>query len=221
MLAWLIVFRPPKLPRTDQKIRRMVLPDPFEARFWALILSYSLTAVSPGLILAIFPLYFNRALGVSQAELGTLLWMQPAGWGIGYFFWGWMADKVASQNPRPVGLMVLLAALAAALGLATWTDSVMTAMLLTSWSCFIAGGFQMVALKANSFAYPPSRAAMMSGIATGSWSLISAFMSPLIGRMFDLQLWAQAFWLVALCPALSVAGWLVLTAVRPTKAATA
>jgi hypothetical protein len=27
------------------------------------------------------PLYFSRAMGVSQADLGNLLWMPPAAWG--------------------------------------------------------------------------------------------------------------------------------------------
>jgi ACS family hexuronate transporter-like MFS transporter len=220
VLVWLTICRPAKLPGTG-KARKMAWPNPFEIRFWTLISSYSMTAISPGLILAIFPLYFNRALGVSQAELGRLLWMQPAAWGIGYFCWGWLADKFASENPRPVGLMITLAVFAAALGVAPWTESVSMAMLLTSWSCFVAGGFQMVALKASSLAYSADRAAMMSGIATGSWSLLTAFMSPMIGRMFDLQQWSQAFWLVALFPSVGVAVWLVLTTVRPPKPATA
>jgi sugar phosphate permease len=141
--------------------------------------------------------------------------MPPAAWGIGYFFWGWVADKFAADNPRPVGLMILLTILALGFGLTTWTSSVLLAMLLTSWATFIAGGFQMVALKASSFAFPREKAAMMTGIASGSWSLVNAFLAPRIGLLFDQQQWSQAFWLVALCPLVGVAIWLVLTAIRP------
>jgi sugar phosphate permease len=184
-------------------------------RFWALVSSYALPAISAGPILTIFPLYFSRALGVSQADLGNLLWMPPAAWGIGYFFWGWVADKYAAENPRPVGLMILLTILALVFGLTTWTSSPVLAMLLTSSSTFIAGGFQMVALKANSFAFPREKAALMTGIASGSWSLMNAFVSPRIGRLFDQQQWSEAFWLVALCPAVGVIVWLVLTTIKP------
>ena len=56
---------------------------------------------------------------------------------------------------------------ALAFGATTWTTSVAIAIALISWSTFIAGGFQMVALKVGSFAYPREQAAMMSGIASG------------------------------------------------------
>lgn len=52
---------------------------------------------------------------------------------------------------------------------------------------------------------------MMSGIASGSWSLVNAALSPNIGRLFDQQRWSDAFWLIALCPLLGVVVWLVLS----------
>jgi ACS family hexuronate transporter-like MFS transporter len=216
LVIWFAIARPPYLPMVEHKPKKMGYPNPLELRFWALVASYALPAISAGPILTIFPLYFSRGMGVSQADLGRLLWMPPLAWGIGYFFWGWASDKFAADNPRPVGLMLILTVLALAFGLTTWTSSVLIAMLLTSSSTFVAGGFQMVTLKANSFAYPRDQAAMMTGIASGSWSLMNAFVSPTIGRMFDQQQWSQAFWLVALCPLVGVAVWLVLTIKRPT-----
>ncbi len=212
---WWVVARPPYLPKSENKPKKLGWPDPTEMRFWALISSYALPAIAAGPILTIFPLYFSRAMGVTQAELGNLLWMPPAFWGIGYFFWGWVADKYAADNPRPVGLMVLLTILALGFGLTTWTDSVVLAMVLTSWGTFIAGGFQMVALKASSFAFPREKAAMMTGIASGSWSLVNFLILRLLGPMFDQQQWSQSFWLVALCPVVGVSIWLVLTTIRP------
>ena len=94
-----------------------------------------------------------------------------------------------------------------AFGATTWTTSVMLAILLISWGAFIGGGFQMVALKVGSYAYPREQAAMMSGIASGSWSLVNAVLSPNIGRLFDQQRWAEAFWLIALCPLAGVLVW--------------
>src|SRR6266571_1189886 len=211
LVIWFAIARPPYLPKVEHKPQKLGWPNLYELRFWTLVASYALPAISAGPILTIFPLYFSRAMGVSQADLGRILWMPPLAWGLGYFFWGWAADKFATEDPRPVGLMVLLTILALAFGLTTWTSSVMIAMLLTSSSTFVAGGFQMVALKASSFAYPRDKAAMMTGIASGSWSLVNAILSPRIGLLFDQRRWSEAFWLVALCPAVGVVAWLLLS----------
>jgi len=190
------------------------------SRFWALVFSYALPAISIGPILALVPLYLSRGLNVSQAGLGGILWMPPLAWGLGYFFWGWVADRFAADNPRPVGMFVLLTVLALPFGATAYTSSVMTAMLLVSWSAFIAGGFQMLALKVGSYAYPREHAAMMSGIASGSFSLANFFLSPRIGQLFDQHRYPEAFWIVALCPVIGVIVWLILTP-RQTAAAPA
>jgi MFS family permease len=80
-----------------------------------------------------------------------------------------------------------------------------------SVACFVGGAFQMLALKVGSYSFPREQAAMMSGIASGSWSLVNAVLSPNIGRLFDQQRWSDAFWLIALCPLLGVLVWLVLS----------
>ena len=54
-------------------------------------------------------------------------------------------------------------------------------MALVSLSTFIGGGFQMVALKVGSYAFPRERAAMMTGIASGSWSLVNFLLLRAIG----------------------------------------
>ena len=42
ILLWLAVGRPPFLPKTDRKLKKFALPNPFERRFWALVFSYAL-----------------------------------------------------------------------------------------------------------------------------------------------------------------------------------
>jgi ACS family hexuronate transporter-like MFS transporter len=211
LILWAAIARPPYLPKTQHATRKkMSWPNPLERRFWTIVFSYSLTAMSAGPILTLVPIYLNRRLGVSQAELAGILWMPPLAWGFGYFFWGWLADRYADK-PRPVGMLLLLTALALPFGLTTLTTSVPLAMVLISSATFVAGGFQMVALKAGSHVFSREQAAMMSGIATGSWSLVNAIVSPIIGRLFDQQRWAEAFWLIALCPAVGIAVWLFLS----------
>jgi MFS family permease len=208
---WLVIARPPYLPSVEETPRKFGKPNLLERRFWALVFSYALPVISGGPIITIFPLYLSRGLDVSQAELGTLLWIPPAAWGLGYFFWGWVADRYAAANPRPIALFVLLTVLSLTFGLAPYTNSVAATMALMSLSIFACGGFQMVALKVGSFAYPRGQAALMTGIASGSWSLVNALVSPVIGWLFDQQRWAEAFWLVALLPAVGVTVWALLT----------
>jgi len=212
ILLWLVVGRPPYLPKSEHKPKKITWPNPLERRFWALVFSYALTCVAPGPILTIIPLYLSRGpLRVSQADLSSIIWMPPLAWGIGYFLWGWVADRFAADNRRPVGLFVLLMLLALAFGFTTWTNSLMVAMFLISWGAFIGGGFQMVALKVGSYAFPREQAAMMSGIASGSFALLNAILSPRLGQLLDQQHYAAMFWTIALCPVVGVVVWWLLS----------
>ena len=211
LLIWAMIARPPFLPARTQKPARMAWPNPAERRFWMLVFSYALPAIAPGPIITLFQIYLNRELGVAQADLRGILWMPPLAWGAGYFFWGWIADRFASNNPRPVGLFLLLTVCSLALGIAPAFASVPAAIALMSWACFIGGGFQMTALKVALYNFPREQAAMMSGIASGAWALVNAGVAEPIGWLFDQQRWSEAFWLVALCPAVGVAVWLFLS----------
>jgi len=211
LVLWATIARPPFLPATERRSSRLEWPNLLELRFWALVFSYALPAIAPGPILNLFPLYLTSGLGLSQSELGGIFWIPPAAWGVGYFVGGWAADRFAADNRRPVGMFVLLAVAALAFGVTPYLASVPAAIALMSWACFIGGGFQMLALKVGSYAFPREQAAMMSGIASGSWSLVNAGLAPFIGRFFGAQQWAEAFWLVALCPVVGVAVWLVLS----------
>jgi MFS family permease len=137
--------------------------------------------------------------------------MPPLAWGVGYFFWGWAADHFASENRRPVGMFLLLTVCSLLLGLTTWTTSLMLTMAIMSWANFVGGGFQMVALKVGSYSYPREQAAMMTGIASGSWSLVNYILLQFLGPLFNQHRYAEAWWLIALCPAVGVAIWLVLS----------
>jgi ACS family hexuronate transporter-like MFS transporter len=217
-LAWLVIWaaiaRPPFLPKVTTRPSKMTWPNLFERRVWALVFSYALPAISPGPILTIVALYLNQRLQLTQADVNGLVWIPPLTWGIGYFFWGWAADRYAANNPRPIGMFVLLTVASLTLGMTTWTASVPLAIALISFSTFIGGGFQMVALKVGSYAFPREQAAMMSGIASGSWSLVNFVLLRAIGpwsNWMNDQRWEEIFWLIALLPAIGIAVWLVLS----------
>jgi MFS transporter, ACS family, hexuronate transporter len=211
IVLWLAVGRPPYLPKVEHKPKKIMWPNPLERRTWALVFSYALTCVAPGPILTIIPLYLNRAMNISQADLRGIIWMPPLAWGLGYFFWGWIVDRFAEGNRRPVGLFALLTVCALAFGFTTWTTSITIAMLLISWGAFIGGGFQMVALKVGSYAFPREQAAMMSGIASGSFALLNAILSPRLGRLLDQKQYDAMFWTIALCPVIGVVVWWFLS----------
>ena len=73
----------------------------------------------------------------------------------------------------------------------------------------------MVALKAASFSFPREQAGMMTGIASGSFALFNYLVLQIpgfgLGTLFNQHRYSEAWWIVALCPVLGTAVWLVLS----------
>ena len=218
-LAWLVLWaavsRPPFLPSTEKKTGKLSWPNLGERRLWALVFSYGLPAIAPGPIVTLLGVYLSQGLAVSQRGVNFLVWMPALAWGIGYFFWGWIADRYAQDNRRPIGLFVLLTVCALALGATGWTSSIAITMAIMCWAMFIGGGFQMVALKAASYSFPREQAAMMTGIASGSFALVNYILlqAPLLGLgvLFQQHRYTEAWGIVALCPVVGTLVWLFLT----------
>jgi hypothetical protein len=103
------------------------------------------------------------------------------------------------------------------------TTSVPVAIGLLSLSTFIGGGFQMLALKVGSYAFPREQAAMMSGIASGAWSLVNFLLLQVIGPgsgWMNGERWEEIFWLIAILPTVGITLWYLLTATEPRSATT-
>ena len=147
MLIWATIARPPFLAKSAHTTSKMQWPNLRERRVWALMFSYALPAISPGPVLTILAIYLVQRLHLTQADVNGVVWIPALTWGIGYFFWGWAADRYAANNPRPIGMFMLLTVISLTLGLTTMTASLSIAIALISLSTFIGGGFQMVALK--------------------------------------------------------------------------
>ncbi len=215
LALWVVVSRPPFFPKAETKTAKLSWPNLGERRVWALVFSYGLPAIAPGPVVTLLSVYLSAGLHVSQKDVGNLLWMPALAWGLGYFFWGWIADRYAHNNRRPVGLFILLTVCALVLGATTWTDSIAITMAIMSWATFIGGGVQMVALKAASFSFPREQAGMMTGIASGSFALFNYLVLQIpgigLGTLFNQHRYAEAWWIVALCPVVGTAVWLFLT----------
>jgi len=221
MAIWAVIARPPFLPAAVARPPVVKWPNFSERRVWALIFSYALPAISPGPVLTILSIYLSQGLHLTQGQLNGLVWIPPLTWGIGYFFWGWAADKFAANNPRPVGMFLLLTVASLTLGFVTSSASPSLAIALISFSTFIGGGFQMVALKAASYQFPREQSAMMTGIASGSWSLVNFALLQAIGPLMGWVnggRWDLIFWLIALLPAVGIGLWMALNAGAPKTA---
>lgn len=211
LALWAKIAKPPYLRMPERKPSKIVWPNFLERRFWALVCGYSLGAFALGPILYLSSLYLNRVFGVSQDDLKYYLWVPPAGWEAGYFFWGWAADRYASGKNRPAGLFVLLTFLGLPLGAVTWITSPALVMIVFFWSMFVAAGFIVVALRAAARDYPAGQTSMVAGLGAGTWSALVAVLLPLLGRWFDQQRYTETFLLVTMVPVAGTVLWLWLT----------
>jgi len=210
LALWWSTARPPYLHPPARKPARVVLPNFFERRLWALVCAYAVCAFALGPILYLAPLYLSRAMNASQAVLGEVLWIPPLGWEVGYFFWGWAADRFGAGK-RPLPLYSLLTVLSLPLAAVTFTDSVTLVMLLFFWAMFVAAGFIVVSLRSGASMYPPGQSSMVAGIAAGSWSALVALILPELGDWFDQHLYTQTFVTVSLMPVAGTFAWWLLT----------
>jgi MFS family permease len=161
------------------------------------------------------PLYLSRVLHVSQASLGHLQWIPPAGWEAGYLFWGWIADRRQRRGAgRPAGMfaafcvagfLIVLAPLAA-----RSPHPVLATMVLFFAQMFVAGGFVVLSLADGMGAQPKESSGFLAGVAISSWAAVTGVLTPVLGHFFDRRAYAEGFWLVASLPVVGVALWAVL-----------
>jgi ACS family hexuronate transporter-like MFS transporter len=183
------------------------MPKIWERRFWGIVCSYGLGALPMAFCLYTTPIYLAKVLGQSQSTIGKLLWIPPLGWEVGYFAWGWIADHVARDHARHVGLMALLTILSLPLGLVPFTTSVGLTMAAFFFAMLVGAGFLIMGLRYGMAVYDSNHVALVAGIGAGSWSALVALVMPLIGHFFDIAAYARAFDLVILFPILGFLGW--------------
>jgi ACS family hexuronate transporter-like MFS transporter len=215
--AWVLLWRGTvdfSTVAPARQTQRIVLPNLFERRFWSLVASYALGALPLGLIIYLAPLYLAQVLGFTQGELGRVLWIPPLGWEIGYFFWGWFADRFAADNNRPSWLFATFAVLGLPLIAVPWLRSAILVLAVMFWAMLVASGFVVVALRTSAMEYPQEQTGLVAGIGAGSWSALVAMVLPSLGHMFDLKHYANAFLFVGLVPVLGTICWWGLAAPR-------
>lgn len=207
LLAWIVLG--PRLPVRQAQL--VSAPGELVRPLFALAFGYGLCAIPLALILYASPIYLSRVLGLSQGELGRVLWVPPLGWEVGYFFWGWMFDRYPATMARPTGWMTALTLLSLPLAFATLLHSVAATLALFFFSMFIAAGFVVLTLRYGAAVVEQERLGLVAGVGAGSWSLIVALIMPGLGRLFDQSRYSLAFGIVAAIPVLGLAGWWLLS----------
>ncbi len=207
LAVWWLVARPPLLRPVPRVKNHIVWPKVWERRFWLLVVGMGLGGAALGPILYLCPLYLNRVSGLTQKQLGEVLWIPAVCWELGYYFWGWVADRFVRDESRPVKLYVVLSILALATSMTTWTKSCIAALAFFSWGMFIAVAFIVISLHLSVRAYPREETGMVAGIGSGAWSAVVAILLLIYGPFFDHKWYAATFISLSLIPALGTALW--------------
>lgn len=205
--VWRWVSRPELLPTLERRRTSTPLPRLDEGRLWALVCGYALGAIPLSYVLYVAPLYLAKVLGYSQAALGRVLWIPPLGWEVGYFFWGWVADRFATEEARPVRFFALLAVLSLPLSMTAQVGRDWLVLLMLFLAMFAASGFVVFSLRTGTMSYSREHTGLVAGIGAGSWSALVALVMPLLGRMFDRGMYSESFLMVSLIPVAGAAGW--------------
>jgi MFS transporter, ACS family, hexuronate transporter len=215
LAVWWFVARAPLLPPVARKTGKIAWPNIFERRFWLLVVNFGLGGAALGPTLYLSPLYLNKVMGLTQAELGKILWIPAVIWELGYYFWGWVGDRYVRDEPRPVRLYLVLTVLALAPAFLTQVDSWIVVLAFFSWAMFIAVGFIVMSLHLGARAYPRDQTGMVAGIGSGAWSAVVAILLPIYGRWFDLQWYGAIFLSLSVIPILGTALWLWIGRSQP------
>jgi MFS transporter, ACS family, hexuronate transporter len=216
LVMWFFVSRrllvqPPVVHRVAAKPRLR------DSRLWAFMAAYSLGGLPLAFVIYGSALYLAQVRGLSQVDIGRLLWIPPLGWEAGYFFWGWISDRVQHSRQRSshmalrwlFGVLMLLSLPLAAAPLAPSVPLVMLELFL---AMFVAAGFVILSIAYATDVFSSDYSGLIAGAGAGSWSAIVALVMPVFGRLFDEHYFDVAFTLAAAFPVAGCAIWWLLSA---------
>jgi ACS family hexuronate transporter-like MFS transporter len=182
-----------------------------DARLWSFILAYGLGATPLGFVLYASAIYLSQALGKDQDFIGKVLWIPPLGWEVGYFFWGWLVDRMTAAGvPRITAvrrLMFSAALLSLPLAAVPWIPGTWLVLLELFFATFIIVGFVVPSVAYATHIYSGAYSGLIAGLGAGSYGAIVALTMPLFGHLFDQRRYNPAFAIAALMPALGYLGW--------------
>ena len=214
VVVWAFVSR-----RADVRQRPVLADKPAgdspglaDPRIWSFAVLYALGALPIAFVIYGAAIYLHQALGADQEKIGKLLWLPPLGWEIGYFVWGWVADRAAARGGSRLNTLRRSMGAAAALGLPLAAipllDSIASVMAVYVLAMFSAAGFIILSIGYATDAYSTAHSGLLSGVGAGAWSAAVAAAMPVFGRLFDAAAWPAAFALAAAAPLAGYGFWL-------------
>jgi ACS family hexuronate transporter-like MFS transporter len=215
LLVWLLQLRRAELSTPHQEDGDSG-PDGLhctDRRLWSFVCIYAMGALLVAFVLYAAPLFLSQRIGMSQAELGRVLWVPPLGMEAGFFVWGWAADRLIARRgclPAFRGLFVALAVLSLPLAFAGRLDSARMVVAFLCFAMFNGGGFIVTALAYGTSVFPAAKSGLLAGLASGSWSALVAVTMPFFGRMFDQHRYNVAFATASAAPVVGLLTWWVL-----------
>jgi ACS family hexuronate transporter-like MFS transporter len=208
---WFFVSR--RLPVQPPLAHRVTAkPRLRDSRMWAFMAAYAMGGLPLAFVIYGSALYLANVRGLSQGDIGLLLWIPPLGWEVGYFFWGWISDRVQHSRRhaqrRLFGLLMILSLPLAAAPLAPSVPLVMAELF---FAMFIAAGFVILSIAYATDVFSSDYSGLIAGAGAGSWSAVVAMVMPVFGRLFDEHRFDVAFALAAAFPVAGYAIWRLLS----------
>ena len=219
LILWNFVTRIPAMQKAPAPpAKPLALPKFTDPYLWGFIFFYAFGAFPLGFVLYTAALYL-KTLGITQIEMGKLLWIPPLGWEAGYFFWGWITDRMIHKtaDPLPAYRRLITILTIMTLPLAFATEMKMLPVLMTELflAMFVTAGFVIIAVSYATSVFTTEHAGFIAGLGAGSWGGIVALFMPFIGRLFDQHNYALAFQLATVIPIIGYFGWLYTSRPRP------
>lgn len=215
LVLWSIVGRNPLIRAEPRDTTGEALhPSWLNPKLWGFMFAYAAGGVPLAFVLYNSSLYLGQAMGLSQAHIGALLWIPPLGWEVGYFFWGWVADREGLRdsggNPSFLRYFFVLMLLSLPLSAGPMFSSVPALMSLLFFSMFVAAGYIILSVAYATSVFSSGHAGFLGGLGAGAWSALVALVMPWFGRLFDRHDYAAGFLLAAVFPLAGTLLWWLL-----------
>jgi MFS family permease len=150
-------------------------------------------------------------MGMTQGQLGKVVWIPLVGWEIGYFFWGWVGDRFVQKVSDAKKFFILMALMSLPSLATTLITSPALVLALFFWATFVADGYVVLSLRVGSLMYPTEQTAMIAGIGSGSWSAVLVGVLHFYGLWMDRKWYGLIFVSMSLLPLLGTATWIWLS----------
>jgi MFS transporter, ACS family, hexuronate transporter len=213
LLLWFFISR--RLPKETPVLQQArAKPRLRDGRLWAFMAAYALGGLPLAFVIYGASIYLSTVHGLTQTEIGRLLWIPPLGWEVGYFFWGWISDRIdrARSLQWVLGVLMLLGLPLAAAPLA---PSVAVLMMEMFFAMFVAAGFVILPIAYATDVFSANHSGLIAGAGAGSWSAVVALVMPVFGRLFDAERFDIAFALAAAFPVGGFTIWWLLSTKKP------